>query len=96
MMFRAFFASVCLGLSIQTLLIAADVDHVKEAPVNGITLPYTLISPAAVLNRPVVIASPASAVLTSQATAVLTIQASAVSANLRKKEDVEQVDVEGV
>ena len=43
-------------------------------------LPYTLISPAAVLKGPAVIAS----------------QASAVSANLRKKEDVEQVDVEGV
>ena len=75
-MFKAFFAFVCLALSIQALLVAADVDHVKEASVNGVKLPYTLISPAAVLNRPV-------------------SQASAVSANLRKKEEIEQVELEG-
>ena len=81
-MFKAFFAFVCLALSIQALLVAADVDHVKEASVTvpAGKLPYTLISPAAVLHGPVVIAS----------------QASAVSANLRKKEEIEQVDVEGV
>ena len=79
MMFRAFFASVCLVLAIQAVVTAADVEHVKEASVNGVKLPYRLTSPAAVLKGPVAIAS----------------QASAVSANLRKKEDVE-VDVEGV
>ena len=80
-MFRAFFASVCLALSIQAVVTAADVDHRKEA---SITVPSdklrnTLTSPAAVLKGPVVIAS----------------QASAVSANLRKKEEIE-VDVEGM
>ena len=76
-MFRAFFAYLCLVLSIQALLVAADVEHVKEASVivPGVKLPYTLISPAAVLKGPVAIAS----------------QASAVSANLRKKVDVEGV-----
>ena len=81
MMFRAFFASVCLMLSIQALVVtAADVEHVKEASVNGVKLPYRLTSPAAVLKGPAAIVS----------------QASAVSANLRKKEEIEQVDVEGV
>ena len=79
---KGFFASVTYSLwvSTQALVTAADIEHVKEASINGVKLAFTLISPAAVLNRPVVIAS----------------QASAVSANLRKKEEIEQVDVEGV
>ena len=67
-------------MSIQALVTAADIGHVKEASINGVKLAFTLTSPAAVLNGPVVLAS----------------QASAVSANLRKKEEIEQVDVEGV
>ena len=81
-MFIAFFASVCLVLSIQAVVTAADVDNAKDASVTvpSDKLHNTLTSPAAVLNGPVVLAS----------------QASAVSANLRKKEEIEQVDVEGV
>ena len=98
---KGFFASVCLVLSIQAVVAAADIGHIIEA---SVTIPSdnTLTSPAAVLNGPLVLASQASAVLASQAAvlarqaaAVSSSQASAVSANLRKKEEIE-VDVEGV
>ena len=81
-MLRAFVASVCLVLSIVAVVTATDIEHVKEASVtvSGVRIPLILNSPAAVLKGPVVIVS----------------QASAVSANLRKKEEIEQVDVEGV
>jgi len=84
-MFRAlkvFFASICLVLSILAVVTAAaDVDHIKEVSVTVpmVKLPFTLTNPASTLNGPVVIAS----------------QPSAVSANLRKKEEIE-VDVEGM
>jgi hypothetical protein len=84
-MFRAlkvFFAFICLVLSIQAVVrTSSDVDHVKESSVTvpGVKLPFTITSPAAGLKGPVVIAS----------------QPSAVSANLRKKEEVE-VDLEGL
>ena len=82
-MFRAFFAYVCLVLSIQSLVTAADdINHHHQAPgtVPAGTIAFTPTSPAVVLKGPVAIAR----------------QASAVSANLRKKEKIEQVDVEGV
>jgi hypothetical protein len=81
-MFRAlegFLKFIFLVLSIQAVVVATDVNHHQDAPVNGITLPPTLNNPAATLKGPVVIAN----------------QASAVSANLRKKEEIE-VDLEGV
>lgn len=77
---KGFFASLCLVLSIQAVVAAADVNIVKEAESHGVKLSYAITSTAAVLNGPVVSAS----------------QASAVSVNLRKKEEVEVVDLEGV
>jgi len=83
-MFRAlkvFFTFICLVLSIQAVVTtSSDVDNVKESSVTvpGVQLPLTLTTPAAGLNGPVVIAS----------------QPSTVSANLRKKEDIE-VNLEG-
>ena len=77
-MFRAlkvFFAFLSLVLSIQAVVTTTDVDHVKEVSVTVTVgeLHFTVTSPAAVLNGPVVIAS----------------QPSTVRANLRKKEEIE-------
>ena len=76
---KVFFAFLCLVLSIQAVVTASA--DVKEAPdtVPGVKLALTLTTPTAVLKGPVVIAS----------------QPSAVSANLRKKEEIE-VDLEGM
>ena len=82
-MFRAlkvFFAFICLVLSIQAVVTASsDVDHVKESSVTVPGLTLTTPSAGLTLKGPVVIAS----------------QPSAVSANLRKKEEVE-VELEGM
>ena len=74
-MFRAlivFFAFIYLLLSIQAVVAASsDVDHDKEV---WVTVPGgKLLSQAATLNGPVVIAN----------------QPSATSTNLRKKEEIE-------
>ena len=78
---KGFFAFICLVLSIQAVVTAsADADHVTGASVTDPRVnPPTQTTPTAVLNGPVVFAS----------------QPSAVSANLRKKEEIE-VDVEGM
>ena len=86
-MFRAlkvFFAFICLVLSIQAVVTtSSDVDNVKESSVTvpgiQLQLPLTLTTPTVILKGPVVIAS----------------QPSTVSANLRKKEEIE-VDLEGM
>jgi hypothetical protein len=79
---KVFFAFLCLVLSILAVVsTSADVDHVKESSVTvpGGKLPLTLTIPTAVLKGPVVIAN----------------RPSAMSANLRKKEEVE-IELEGV
>jgi hypothetical protein len=84
-MFRAlkvFFVVICLVLSIHAVVAASsEVDHSNEVSVTvpGVKLPLTVITPTDILKGPVVFAS----------------QPSAVSANLRKKEEIE-VDLEGM